>query len=122
MIISAITGIGGLITKGIDAYNNYRRNEALTKAMDTLIENDRKFHQRMLTLEDNLGVVTQMVATGFAQINDSFQTLNRSIERTSYQLQSMMNLTEQRFRETHEAFAPSHLRCSHSYTHLAHLG
>ena len=66
----------------------------MAAAMDTLMENDRKFHKRMLTLEDNLGLVTQTVATGFERINTGFQLLNRSIARTTFTLESMLNQTE----------------------------
>ena len=69
VIIAGVQGVGGLIIKGADVYNNYNRNKAMAEAMDTLIENDRRFHQRMLALEGDLGVVAQTVATGFAQIN-----------------------------------------------------
>ena len=79
-----ISAIGGLITKGVDVYNNWKRNKAMGEAMETLIENDRQFHQCMLSLEDNLGVVSQTVATGFDRINTGFETLNRTIERTAY--------------------------------------
>ena len=80
--------------KGADMYNNYKRNKAMAAAMNTLIKNDRRFHQRMLALEGDLGVVTQMVATGSEQINSGFQTLNRSIARTAAEMVLMLNLTE----------------------------
>ena len=69
VIIAVVQAVGGLIMKGADVYNNYKRNKAMAAAMDTLIENNRWFHQRMLALEGDLGVVTQTVAMGFEQIN-----------------------------------------------------
>ena len=95
--------------KGADVYNNYKRNKAMAAAMDTLIENDRWFHQRMLTLEGHLGVVGQMVAMGSAQINSGFQTLNRSIARTAAEMVLMLNLTERQFKETHKVLNNHHL-------------
>ena len=83
VIIAGVQAVGGLMMKGADVYNNYKRNKVMAAAMDTLIENDRRFHQRMLALEGDLGVVAQMVATGFAQINSGFQTLNILIARDS---------------------------------------
>ena len=108
-ILTGINVVGGLMAKGFDVYNNYRCNEAMSVAMDTLIENDRKFHKRMMTLEDNLGLVTQMVATGFERINTRFQTLNRSIARTTFTLESMLNQTERRFKDVHETLNNHHL-------------
>ena len=95
--------------KGADMYNNYKRNKAMAAAMDTLIENDRRFHQRMLALEGDLGVVTQTVAMGFEQINSGFQTLNRKIVRTAAEMDLMLNLTEKQFKETHEVLNNHHL-------------
>ena len=95
--------------KGADMYNNYKRNKAMAAAMDTLIENDRWFHQRMLALEGDLGVVTQTVARGFAQINSGFQTLNRTIARTATVMDLMLNLTERQFKETHDTLNNHHL-------------
>ena len=109
MIFAAVSAIGGLMAKGADVYNNWRRNEAMAKAMDTLIENDRRFHKHMLKLEDNFGLVTQTVATGFDKINLGFQTLNRSLERTTFTIESMLNLTERRFRKMHETLNNHHL-------------
>ena len=63
----------------------------------------------MLALEDDLGVVTQMVATGFEQINSGFQTLNRTIVRTAAEMDLMRNLTERQFKETHEVLNNHHL-------------
>ena len=108
-IFAAVSAIGGLMAKGADVYNNWRRNEAMAKAMDTLIENDRRFHKRMLKLEDNFGLVTETVATGFEKINMGFQTLNRSLERTTFTIESMLNLTERRFWKTHETLNNHHL-------------
>ena len=82
------------MAKGFDVYNNYRRNKALEAAMNTLMENDRRFHQRMMSLEENLGLVTQTVATGFEQINTGFQSLNSSIAKTTFMLESMLNQME----------------------------
>ena len=108
-ILTGINVVGGLMAKGFDVYNNYRCNKAMTAAMDTLMENDRKFHKRMLTLEDNLGLVTQMVVTGFERINTGFQLLNRSIARTTFTLESMLNQTERRFKDVHETLNNHHL-------------
>ena len=66
----------------------------MSAMMDTLIENDRRFHQKMLLLEGDLGVVMQTVATGFEQINSGYQTLNRTIARTATAMDLMLNLTE----------------------------
>ena len=109
VIIAGVQAVGGLIMKGADMYNNYKRNKAMAAVMDTLIENDRWFHQRMLALEGDLGVVAQTVAMGFAQINSGFQTLNRSIARTGAEMVLMLNLTERHFKETHEVLNNHHL-------------
>ena len=109
IIIAGVQAVGGLMMKGADVYNNYKRNKAMAAAMDTLIENDRQFHQRMLALEGDLCVVAQMVATGFAQINSGFQTLNRSIVRTAAEMVLMLNLTERQFKETYEVLNNHHL-------------
>ena len=108
-IITTVNALGGLMAKGFDVYNNYRRNKAMAAAMNTLMENDRKFHKRMLALEDNLGLVSQTVATGFESINTGFQQLNRSIARTTFTLESMLNQTEQRFKDVHETLNNHHL-------------
>ena len=109
VIITGVQAVGGLMMKSADVYNNYKRNKAMAATMDTLIENDRWFHQRMLALEGDLGVVAQMAATGFAQINSGFQTLNRSMARTAAEMVLMLNLTERQFKETHEVLNKHHL-------------
>ena len=63
----------------------------------------------MLSLEGDLGVVTQTVAMGFEQINSGFQTLNRAIARTATQMDLMLNLMERQFKETHEVLNNHHL-------------
>ena len=63
----------------------------------------------MLALEGDLGVVTQMVATGFKQISSGCQTLNRSIARTAAEMVLMLNLTERQFKETHKVLNNHHL-------------
>ena len=108
-IIADVQAVGGLLMKGADVYNDYKRNKAMAAMMDTLIENNRQFHQRMLTLEGNLGVVTQTVAMGFEQINSGFQTLNRTIARTATEMDLMLNLTERQFKETHKVLNNHHL-------------
>ena len=108
-ILTGINIIGGLMVKGFDVYNNYRCNKAMAAAMDTLMEHDRKFHKRMLSLEDNLGLVTQTVVMGFERINTGFQLLNSSIARTTYTLESMLNQMEQRFKDVHETLNNHHL-------------
>ena len=40
-IIAGVQAVGGLLMKGADMYNNYKRNKAMAAVMDTLIENDR---------------------------------------------------------------------------------
>ena len=107
-ILTSINAIGGLLAKGFDVYNNYRRNKALEAAMNTLMENDRKFHQWMMSLEENLGLVTQTVATGFERINTGFQLLNSSIARTTFTLESMLNQMKRHFKETHETLNNHH--------------
>ena len=41
VILTAINVIGGLSLKGADVYNNWRRNLAMSEAMNVLIENDK---------------------------------------------------------------------------------
>ena len=74
----------------------------MSEAMNVLIENDRRFHDRMIRLEDNVGLIASTTATGFEQVNEGFNTLNTSLQTGLYRVDSMMNQTEQKFRETHE--------------------
>ena len=46
------------------------KENAMNNAVKVLIENDRRFHDRMLRLEDNVGVIARTTAMGFEQIND----------------------------------------------------
>ena len=66
--------------KGIDTYSNYKWNNAMDSAVKVLIENDRRFNERMLRMEDNVGVNARTMAAGFKQINDGFNKLNRSVQ------------------------------------------
>ena len=109
VIIAGVQAVGDLMMKGADMYNNYKRNKAMAAVMNALIKNDRQFHQRMLALEGDLGVVTQMLAMGFEQINSGFQTLNRSIVRIAAEMVLMLNLTERQFKETHKVLNNHHL-------------
>ena len=38
------------------------------------------FHDRILHLEDNVGVMAKTTATGFEQVNDGFNRLNKSVQ------------------------------------------
>ena len=102
VFLAATNAIGGLVLKGIDTYSNYKWNSAMDSAVKVLIENDRRFHKRMLRMEDNVGVIVRKTATGFEQINDGFNKLNRSVQVGFYRVDSMSNQTEQKFRETHD--------------------
>ena len=80
IILAVVNTIRGLVLKGIDSYSNYKRNNAMDNAVKVLIENDRRFHDRMLQLEDNVGIVARTTAMGFEQINEGFNKLNRSVQ------------------------------------------
>ena len=81
----------------------------MDNAVKVLIENDRRFHDRMLRLEDNVGVIARTTAMGFEQINDGFNKLNRSVQVGFYRVDSMLNQTKQKFREKHETLNNHHL-------------
>ena len=89
VLLAATNAIGGLVLKGIDTYSNYRWNNAMDSAVKVLIENNRRFHERMLRMEDNMGVIARTTATGFKQINDGFNRLNRSVQVGFYRVDSM---------------------------------
>ena len=40
-IIAGANAVGGLLMKGADAYNDYKRNKSMATGIDTLIKNDR---------------------------------------------------------------------------------
>ena len=109
VFLSATNAIGGLVLKAIDTYSNYKWNNAMDSAVKVLIENDRRFHERMLRMEDNMGVIARTMATGFKQINDGFNKLNRSVQVGFYRVDSMLNQTEQKFHETHNTLNNHHL-------------
>ena len=48
IMLAAINMIGGLVLKGINSYSNYKRNNAMDNAVKVLMENDWRFHDRML--------------------------------------------------------------------------
>ena len=81
----------------------------MDSAVKVLIENDRRFHKRMLHMEDNIGVITRTMATGFEQINDGFHKLNRSVQIGFHCIDSMFNQTEQKFRKMHDTLNNHHL-------------
>ena len=101
--------IGGLSLKGADVYNNWHRNSAMSGAMNVLIENDKRFHERMIRLEDDVGLMASATATGFKEVNEGFNNLNISVQRGLYKVDSMMNQTEQKFKQTHETLNNHHL-------------
>ena len=109
LILTGINVVGGLAMKGADVYNNWQRNTAMGKAMNVLIQNDKCFHERMMTLEDDVGLIASTVATGFKEVNDGFSNLNRSLQYGLYRVDSMMNQTEQKFRDTHDTLNNHHL-------------
>ena len=109
VILTAINVIGGLSLKGADVYNNWRRNSAMSEAMNVLIENDKRFHERMICLEDDVGLMASATATGFKEVNEGFRNLNISVQRGLYKVDNMMNQTEQRFKQTHETLNNHHL-------------
>ena len=77
--------------------------------MNVLIEYDRKFHERLMRIEDDAGLIASTVATGFKEVNDGFHNLNSSLQQGLYKVDSMMNQTEQKFRDTHETLNNHHL-------------
>ena len=102
VFLSATNAIGGLVLKGIDTSSNYKWNNAMDSVVKVLIENDRRFHERMLRMEDNVGVIARTTATGFEQNNDGFNRLNRSVQLGFYRVDSTLNQTEQKFCETQD--------------------
>ena len=109
VFLAAANAIGGLVLKGIDIYSNYKWNNSMDSAVKVLIKNNRRFHERMLRMEDNVGVITRTTVTGFEQINDGFNKLNRSVQVGFYRVDSMLNQTEQKFHETHDTLNNHHL-------------
>ena len=87
--ISAALGLA-IKGKGMDTWNNYKRNKAMSKAMDVLIENDKRFHNRMVKMEEDMGLITHTIATGFEQVNEGFSKLNRDVTRVTYRVETMM--------------------------------
>ena len=81
----------------------------MDSAVKVLIENDPHFHERMLHMKDNIGVIARTTATGFEQINDGFNKLNRSVQIGFYRIDSMVNQTVQKFREMHYTLNNHHL-------------
>ena len=81
----------------------------MSKAMDVLIENDKRFHNRMIKMEEDMGLITHTIATGFKQVNEGFSKLNRDVNRVTYRAETMMNQTERYFKETHEQLNNHHL-------------
>ena len=108
-MLAAANAIGGLVLKGIDTYSNYKRNNAMDSAVKVLIENDRRFHERMIRMEENVGVIARTTATGFKQINEGFNKLNRLVQVGFYCIDSMLNQTKQKFREMHDTLNNHHL-------------
>ena len=109
IMLAVANAIGGLVLKGIDSYSNYKQNNAMDNAVKVLIENDRRFHERMIRMEENIGVIVRTTATGFEQINEGFNKLNRSVQVGFYRIDDMLNQTEQKFREMHDTLNNHHL-------------
>ena len=109
LIFTGINVIGGLAMKGVDVYNNYKRNSAMSNAMEVLIENERRLHDHLIRVEDNVGLVARTTATGFKQVNDGFSKLNSSLLHALFRVDSMMNTMEQCFRDTHDTLNNHHL-------------
>ena len=109
VFLADANAIGGLVLKGIDTYSNYKWNNTMDSAVNVLIKNDRRFHERMLRIKDNVGVIVRTMVTGFEQINDGFNKLNRSVQVGFYPVDSTLNQTEQKFRETHDTLNNHHL-------------
>ena len=109
LILTGINVVGGLAMKGVDIYNNWHQNSGMGEAMNVLIENDRRFHDRMIHLEDNVGLMASATAMGFNEVNDGFHNLNGSLQRGLYKVDSMMNQTKQKFKQTHDTLNNHHL-------------
>ena len=86
LILAGINVVGGLAMKDVDVYNNWKRNSAMGEAMNVLIDNDRKFHERMMRLEDNVGLIVSTTATGFNEVNDGFRNLKNLLQRGLYRI------------------------------------
>ena len=59
LIFSGVSAIGGLIMKGVNTWSNYKKSQAMTKAVEKLYEAQEIDHRRLMRLEGQTSAIGQ---------------------------------------------------------------
>ena len=108
-IFAGINMIGGLAIKGVNAFINYKRNKAMSKAVEQLYKNDKMFHDKLLSMEHRQAVIAKTMNTRFRNIRSKIQRQDRRIDKGLLMLQQFINYTHHEFARTYEAINNHHM-------------
>ena len=69
LIFSGVSAIGGLIMKGVNTRSNYKKSEAMTKAVEKLYEAHKIDHEWLTRLEAQTSLLAKTTKTAFQHID-----------------------------------------------------
>ena len=82
LIFSSVSAIGGLIMKGVNTWSNYKKNKAMTKAVEKLYEAQEIDHRRLTRLEGQTSLLAKTTKTAFQHIDYRLLHLDSKLNYT----------------------------------------
>ena len=103
ILFAGVNTIGGLVIKGVNSYINYKRNKAMSNAVEQLYKNDKMFHNRIMSIEERQVVMAKTTNKRFELMKNKIERQDRKIDRGMVRLEQFMNATEAKFVQTNQA-------------------
>ena len=108
-IISGVSAIGGLLTKGISTFANYRKSKAMAKAMKTLNEQNDRLHRRLIRVENSTSYIAKASRGAFLHIDGRLNKVDEKLRRADKHFKAFVNETTERFQFTWEVVTSNRL-------------
>ena len=109
LIFSEVSGIGGLIMKGVNTWSNYKKSKAITKAVEKLYEAQEIDHCQLIRLEGQTSLLARTTKTAFQHIDNQLLHLDSKLNYTVQHTTNFFKRTETHFRFTWEALVSNRL-------------
>ena len=108
-IISGITGIGGLIMKGINTFANYKKSRAMSKAMNMLHKQNNLLHNRMIRIENTTSYIAKASKTAFLHLDGRLTAINQTLLQVNAKFHNFVDDTNRKFEHTWEVVTSNRL-------------
>ena len=109
LIFSGVSAIGGLIMKGVNTWNNYKKSKAMTKAVEKLYEAQEIDHRRLTRLEGQTSLLAKTMKTAVQHIDYRLLHLDTKLNSTVQHMTEFFKRTETHFHFTWEALVSNRL-------------